>query len=57
MTAPGLARGIPAPENRWDAASAAGLGVLEGLAYRSNLLGSDRALANVGGGVTAAYPR
>src|SRR4029453_6360468 len=29
-------------------------GVLDGLVYRSNLLGADRALANVGGGNTSA---
>jgi rhamnulose-1-phosphate aldolase/alcohol dehydrogenase len=46
--------GIPAPEDRWDDAGAAGLGVLEELAYRSNLLGADRALANQGGGNTSA---
>jgi rhamnulose-1-phosphate aldolase/alcohol dehydrogenase len=45
--------GIPAPEDRWDD-GAAGLGVLDGLAHRSNLLGADRALANVGGGNTSA---
>jgi rhamnulose-1-phosphate aldolase/alcohol dehydrogenase len=47
-------RGIPAPEDRWDDTAAAGLDVLEGLAYRSNLLGADRALANIGGGNTSA---
>ena len=31
-----------------------GLGALEGLVYRSNLLGADRALANQGGGNTSA---
>ncbi|HZQ89959.1 MAG TPA: bifunctional rhamnulose-1-phosphate aldolase/short-chain dehydrogenase [Gaiellaceae bacterium] len=46
--------GIPAPEDRWDAAAAAGLGVLDGLVYRSRLLGADRALANQGGGNTSA---
>ena len=46
--------GIPAPEDHWDDLAAAGLNVLEGLAYRSNLLGADRALANVGGGNTSA---
>jgi rhamnulose-1-phosphate aldolase/alcohol dehydrogenase len=46
--------GIPAPEDRWDEAVADGLDVLEGLTYRSNLLGADRALANVGGGNTSA---
>ncbi len=47
-------RGIPAPDDRWDAERAAGLDDLDGLTYRSNLLGSDRALANVGGGNTSA---
>jgi rhamnulose-1-phosphate aldolase/alcohol dehydrogenase len=46
--------GIPAPEDRWDEAAAVGLGVLDGLVYRSNLLGADRALANQGGGNTSA---
>jgi rhamnulose-1-phosphate aldolase/alcohol dehydrogenase len=47
-------RGIPAPEDRWDESAAAGHGVLDGLVRRSNLLGADRALANVGGGNTSA---
>jgi rhamnulose-1-phosphate aldolase/alcohol dehydrogenase len=46
--------GIPAPRDRWDDAVAASLGVLDALAYRSNLLGADRALANQGGGNTSA---
>jgi rhamnulose-1-phosphate aldolase/alcohol dehydrogenase len=46
--------GIPAPEDRWDDAGVEGLGVVEALAHRSNLLGSDRALANQGGGNTSA---
>jgi rhamnose utilization protein RhaD (predicted bifunctional aldolase and dehydrogenase) len=46
--------GIPAPEDRWDDASSAGLGSLDALVYRSNLLGSDRALANQGGGNTSS---
>src|SRR2546426_12751451 len=45
---------IPAPEDRWDDASSAGLSSLEALVYRSNLLGSDRALANQGGGNTSS---
>ena len=45
--------GIPAPEDRWDDASSAGLSSLDALVYRSNLLGSDRALANQGGGNTS----
>jgi rhamnulose-1-phosphate aldolase/alcohol dehydrogenase len=47
-------RGIAAPDDRWDEAAAANLGVLEGLVYRSRLLGADRALANQGGGNTSA---
>jgi rhamnulose-1-phosphate aldolase/alcohol dehydrogenase len=47
-------KGIPAPEDRWDQSAAAGLSVLDGLVYRSNLLGADRALANQGGGNTSA---
>jgi rhamnulose-1-phosphate aldolase/alcohol dehydrogenase len=47
-------RGVGAPEDRWDEAEGEGLGVLETLVYRSNLLGSDRALANQGGGNTSA---
>jgi rhamnulose-1-phosphate aldolase/alcohol dehydrogenase len=50
----GVLGGIPAPANRWDTAAADGLSTLEGLVYRSNLLGADRALANVGGGNTSA---
>jgi rhamnulose-1-phosphate aldolase/alcohol dehydrogenase len=46
--------GIPEPLDRWDESAAAGLSVLDGLAYRSNLLGADRALANQGGGNTSA---
>jgi rhamnulose-1-phosphate aldolase/alcohol dehydrogenase len=47
-------QGIPAPESRWDGATAAGLSTIDGLVYRSNLLGADRALANQGGGNTSA---
>jgi rhamnulose-1-phosphate aldolase/alcohol dehydrogenase len=47
-------RGIPAPLNRWDDGAAAGLAPLDSLAYRSNLLGADRAVANQGGGNTSA---
>jgi rhamnulose-1-phosphate aldolase/alcohol dehydrogenase len=46
-------QGIPAPEDRWDAA-AADLGVLDALAYRSHLLGADRSVANQGGGNTSS---
>jgi rhamnulose-1-phosphate aldolase/alcohol dehydrogenase len=45
---------IPAPEDRWDNASSAGLSSLDALVYRSTLLGSDRALANQGGGNTSS---
>jgi rhamnulose-1-phosphate aldolase/alcohol dehydrogenase len=47
-------RGIPAPEDRWEKSRAAGLDALDALTYRSNLLGADRALANIGGGNTSA---
>jgi rhamnulose-1-phosphate aldolase/alcohol dehydrogenase len=50
----GVLDGIPLPEDRWDALAANGLGLLEALTYRSNLLGSDRALANQGGGNTSS---
>ena len=42
-----------ATENLWDAKEAEGLSELEALAYRSNLLGRDRAVANYGGGNTS----
>jgi rhamnulose-1-phosphate aldolase/alcohol dehydrogenase len=42
-----------ATENLWDAGKAEGLSSLEALAYRSNLLGTDRAVANYGGGNTS----
>jgi rhamnulose-1-phosphate aldolase/alcohol dehydrogenase len=47
-------QGISAPLDRWDDAAAQALGALDGLVYRSNLLGADRALANQGGGNTSA---
>ena len=50
----GVLRGIERPADLWDETAAAGLGTLEGLVYRSNLLGADRALANQGGGNTSA---
>src|SRR5579863_5917677 len=53
----GVARvldGIPAPVSRWDDEAAGGLDLIDGLVYRSNLLGADRALANQGGGNTSA---
>ncbi len=46
--------GIPAPVSRWEESAAAGLAVIDGLVYRSNLLGADRALANIGGGNTSS---
>ena len=45
---------IPAPADAWVAARAADLDTLDGLVYRSNLLGGDRTLANQGGGNTSA---
>jgi rhamnulose-1-phosphate aldolase/alcohol dehydrogenase len=50
----GVLDGIPPPDDRWGAAAAEGLGLIDGLVYRSNLLGADRALANRGGGNTSA---
>jgi len=44
---------IRPPLNRWNAAEASGLTPLQVLAYRSNLLGSDRSVANWGGGNTS----
>src|SRR5437773_5858658 len=41
------------PVNRWRPEQAAGLSALELLAYRSNLLGADRSVANWGGGNTS----
>jgi rhamnulose-1-phosphate aldolase/alcohol dehydrogenase len=46
-------QGIPLPGDRWDD-SATPPSILDGLVYRSNLLGADRALANQGGGNTSA---
>ena len=54
MSVTGALRGISAPENRWDPSAVAGLAVLDALVHRSNLLGADRALANIGGGNTSA---
>ena len=45
----------PAFQNRWDAPS--GLGELDALVYRSNLLASDRAIVNFGGGNTSVKVR
>ncbi|MDP9356625.1 MAG: bifunctional aldolase/short-chain dehydrogenase [Chloroflexota bacterium] len=46
---------IPASfvENLWDPTRVDGLSPLEALAYRSNLLGADRSVANFGGGNTS----
>src|ERR687885_3019359 len=46
-----------ATQNLWDAKEAEGLSELETLAYRSNLLGRDRAVANYGGGNTSTKAR
>jgi rhamnulose-1-phosphate aldolase/alcohol dehydrogenase len=46
-----------ATENLWDPQRAQGLSELETLAYRSNLLGTDRAVANFGGGNTSTKAR
>ncbi|MFO7320833.1 MAG: bifunctional aldolase/short-chain dehydrogenase [Chloroflexota bacterium] len=42
------------PQNLWDTAEAAELPDLDGLVYRSNLLGRDRAVVNIYGGNTSA---
>src|SRR6266567_4215189 len=44
---------IQPPVTSWDSAHAAGLTPLALLAYRSNLLGADRSVANWGGGNTS----
>ena len=46
----GVLHGIPAPDDRWDGEAASEHDALDGLVYRSNLLGADRALANQGEG-------
>ena len=46
-----------ATENLWDAKEAEGLSELEALAFRSHLLGRDRAVANYGGGNTSTKTR
>jgi rhamnulose-1-phosphate aldolase/alcohol dehydrogenase len=46
-----------ATENLWDPQKAEGLSELEALAFRSNLLGRDRAVANYGGGNTSTKAR
>ena len=42
------------PQNLWNNADAAQLPDLEGLVYRSNILGRDRAVVNIYGGNTSA---
>jgi rhamnulose-1-phosphate aldolase/alcohol dehydrogenase len=42
------------PQNRWSTAQAEGMDALHLLAYRSNLLGADRSVANWGGGNTSS---
>ncbi len=42
-----------ATKNLWDAGEVEGFSELEALAYRSNLLGADRSVANFGGGNTS----
>ena len=54
MSVTGTLRGVAAPKDLWESSAVAGLSVVDGLVYRSNLLGADRALANVGGGNTSA---
>jgi rhamnulose-1-phosphate aldolase/alcohol dehydrogenase len=54
MSITGVLREIAAPENRWESSAVDGLGLVDALVYRSNLLGADRALANIGGGNTSA---
>ena len=44
-------------ENRWNDSHASELSPLQALRYRSNLLGSDRAVANFGGGNTSSKVR
>ncbi|BBL79160.1 putative oxidoreductase YuxG [Rubrobacter xylanophilus] len=46
-----------ATENLWDPSRTEGLSPLEELAYRSNLLGRDRSVANYGGGNTSVKVR
>jgi rhamnulose-1-phosphate aldolase/alcohol dehydrogenase len=54
VSATGTLRGVATPKDLWESSAAAGLSVVDALVYRSNLLGADRALANVGGGNTSA---
>jgi len=45
------------PQNLWNASEAAALPDLDGLVYRSNLLGRDRSVVNIFGGNTSAKLR
>ncbi len=49
----GILHGVSIPTDLWDGASVPS-DELEALAYRSNLLGADRSIANQGGGNTSA---
>ncbi|MDQ7851033.1 MAG: hypothetical protein RB148_12250, partial [Armatimonadota bacterium] len=42
------------PPNRWDDGAARRLPALDGLVYRSRLLGEDRSVVNIYGGNTSA---
>src|SRR5438270_2320864 len=44
-------------DNKWNDSETASLSPLQALRYRSNLLGSDRAVANFGGGNTSIKAR
>src|SRR5437588_6161658 len=44
-------------ENKWKSEEVEGLSPLQALRYRSNLLGTDRAVANFGGGNTSIKVR
>ena len=54
MTVTDARNGIEVPADRWKPPKIEELSVLDALAHRSNLLGADRAIANVGGGNTSA---
>ena len=54
MSTTGALNGVPEPRDRWDGTEADGRSTIDALVYRSNLLGADRALANIGGGNTSA---
>jgi len=52
-TVPEMIR-VQAPRNAWQSEQVEGLGHLDLLVYRSNLLGGDASLVNPGGGNTSA---